>query len=84
MQGHLPQLLASVDGEATQKRAVIEAAQGIRNADLLALEVAEQLPVDILHKKRQKEIAKQVVSEPNTVLEGGQLDRAFYEERLKG
>lgn len=42
------------------------------------------MPVDLLYKKRQKEIAKKVVSEPNTAFEDGKVDRVFYEKHLKG
>ena len=55
----------------------------MRNEDILAYEVAKKLPHTVLSKQRQRAIIEQVVNEPSA-LTGGNIDREFYEENLKG
>ncbi|KRG13347.1 hypothetical protein ACA30_15730 [Virgibacillus soli] len=83
LQGEIAGLIGGIEGNATHKQAIISAVQDIRNSDLLAAKVAEQLPRSVLESQRIDDIAKWAVSEPGAMRDGG-IDREFYEEHLKG
>lgn len=80
LQGEITGLLAGIEGNQTYKQAVIAAVQDIRNEDLLAVKVAEQLPYTVLTKQRRDDIVQQVMSETSSVFRGGSLTREQYEE----
>ena len=85
LQGHIAGLIGGIDGNESDKLLIIEAVQDIRNSDLLAVKVAEQLPTSVLGKQRIDDIARRVVQdEASSALKGGGIDREFYEEHLKG
>ncbi|GIN58091.1 hypothetical protein J8TS2_24100 [Lederbergia ruris] len=83
LQGEIAGLIGGIEGNATHKQAIISAVQDIRNSDLLAVKVAEQLPHSVLTMQRVEDIAKRVAREPGAMRDGG-IDREFYEEHLKG
>lgn len=84
LQGEIVRVLSTVDDDYyTYKQAVISAVQDVRNPDLLAYEVAKQLPHTVLSKQRQRAIVEQVVNEPSAIMGGG-IDKKFYEEYIKG
>lgn len=84
LQSEIVRVLEQVsDDYYTSKQAVISAVQDVRNEDLLAYEVAKQLPHTVLTKQRQRAIVEQVVNEPSAMTGGG-IDREFYEEYIKG
>lgn len=84
LQSQIVDVLNSVDNDYYPgKQAVIAAVQDVRNEDLLAYEVAKQLPHTVLTKQRQRAIVEQVVNEPSAMTGGG-IDREFYEEYIKG
>lgn len=83
LQGEIAGLIGGIEGNATDKQAIISAVQDIRNSDLLAAKVAEQLPHSVLTMQRVEDIAKRVAREPGAMRDGG-IDREFYEEHLKG
>src|SRR5690625_3859108 len=60
LQAHAGELLTNVD-DATDKRKLIQAMKEVRNPDLLAVEVARQLPYTVLTMQNISEIAKKVV-----------------------
>lgn len=79
LQAQAGQLLANVD-DTNDRRELINAMQEVRNPDLLAVEVAKQLPHTVLTMQRISDIAKQVAREmPGSA----GLTREFYEEHLK-
>lgn len=80
LQAHAGELLANVD-DATDKRKLIDAMKEVRNPDLLAVEVAKQLPHTVLTMQRVREIAKKVAR--NEMQGMGGVTRDFYEEHLK-
>lgn len=80
LQGQASQLLAYID-DPSDKRSVIEAMQDIRNSDLLAVKVAEQLPHTVLTKQRIHDIAKQAANKSMPGTDG--VTREFYEKHLK-
>lgn len=82
LQSQAGELLANVD-DATDKRKLINAMQEVRNPDLLALEVANQLPYTVLTMQRINDISKKVVSESTFSQADGGIDREFYEKHLK-
>lgn len=83
LQGEIVRVLAQVsDDYYSDKQAVIAAVQDVRNPDLLAYEVAKQLPHTVLSKQRQRAIIEQVVNEPSAMTGG--IDKEFYEEYIKG
>lgn len=84
LQKEIGGVLASVsDDHSIAKMGVISAVQDIRNGDLLAYEVAKQLPISVKPiAQRHREIADQVVRESNSQTSG--MDREFYEKHLKG
>lgn len=57
LQAHAGELLTYVD-DATDKRKLIDAMKEVRNPDLLAVEVAKQLPHTVLTMQRVREIAR--------------------------
>lgn len=57
LQANASQLLANID-DASDKRKLIDAMQEVRNPDLLALEIAKQLPHTVLTMQRVREIAR--------------------------
>lgn len=81
LQANASQLLANID-EPSDKRKLITAMQEVRNPDLLALEVAKQLPYSVLTMQNISDIAKRVVSEQMHT--AGGIDKEFYEKHLKG
>lgn len=85
LQREIGGVLASVsDDYMTDKQSIISAVQDVRKGDLLAYEVARQLPVSVKPiAQRHKELAEQVVSE-SSALYGGNIDREFYEKHIKG
>lgn len=84
LQSEIVRVLEQVsDDYYTDKQAVISAVQDVRNPDLLAYEVAKQLPHTVLSKQRQRAIIEQVVNEP-TAMTGGDIDKEFYQKYLKG
>lgn len=84
LQGEIVRVLSTVDDDYyTGKQAVISAVQDVRNPDLLAYEVAKQLPHTVLTKQQQRAIIEQVVNEPSAMTGGG-IDKEFYEEYIKG
>lgn len=84
LQGEIVRVLEQVsDDYYTDKQAVIAAVQDVRNPDLLAYEVAKQLPRTVLTKQQQRAIIEQVVNEPSA-LTGGDIDKEFYQKYLKG
>lgn len=82
LQRHASELLTHVD-DATDKRKLIDAMQEVRNPDLLALEVAKQLPYSVLTMQNISDIAKKVVKDNQLNASGG-MTREFYEEYIKG
>ena len=85
LQREIGGVLASVsDDYITDKQSIIAAVQDVRNSDLLAYEVARQLPFSVKPEaERHKGIAERVVNEPSA-LYGGDIDREFYEKHIKG
>lgn len=84
LQSEIVRVLSTVDEDYyTGKQTVIAAVQDVRNPDLLAYEVAKQLPHTVLTKQRIKSIAESVVNE-SSAMTGGGIDREFYEKHLKG
>lgn len=84
LQSEIVRVLEQVgDDYYTDKQAVIAAVQDVRNPDLLAYEVAKQLPHTVLSKQRQRAIIEQVVNEPSAMT-GGNVDKEFYEKYIKG
>lgn len=81
MQSKIGVLLSEL--ESSDKQKLVSAVQDIRNSDLLAVKVAEQLPHSVLTMQRIQDIAKRVVEETGAMRDGG-IDREFYEEHLKG
>ncbi|MDY0409968.1 hypothetical protein ACFFIS_04740 [Virgibacillus soli] len=82
MQSKISALLSELD--ATDKHKLVSAVQNIRNSDLLAVKVAEQLPHSVLTQQRIHDLAKQVVAESTFSQAQGGIDRDFYEKHLKG
>lgn len=82
LQANASQLLANVN-DATDKRKLIQAMQEVRNKDLLAVEVAKQLPYSVLTMQNISDIAKKVVKDNQLNASGG-MTREFYEEYIKG
>lgn len=79
MQSLVPKLF---DGLSQRdKNRLATAVQDIRNGDLLAVKVAEQLPHTVLTKRRRDDIVKQVMSQSNAT---DSISREFYEKHLKG
>lgn len=84
LQGYIAEILKDIDGHILQKQAVISAVQDVCNEDLLAYEVAKQLPASVKPIEAfYEEIAKKVVNEPSA-LSGGGINKEFYEEYIKG
>lgn len=84
LQGQIVRVLEQVgDDYYADKQAVIAAVQDVRNPDLLAFEVAKQLPHTVLTKQRQRAIVEQVINEPSAIT-GGDIDKEFYQKYLKG
>lgn len=84
LQGEIVRVLSTVDDDYHKdKQAIISAVQDIRNSDLLAYEVAKQLPHTVLTKQRIKRIAESVVK-GDADREIGGIDREYYEDHLKG
>lgn len=84
LQSEIVRVLEQVsDDYYSGKQAVIAAVQDVRNPDLLAYEVAKQLPYTVLSKQRRRAIVEQVVNEPSA-LTGGNIDKEFYEKHFKG
>ena len=81
LQGQASQLLANID-DVTDKRRLINAMKEVRNRDLLALDVARQLPHSVLTMQNISDISKQVVKENELHATGG-VTREFYEKHLK-
>ena len=84
LQSEILPVLANVDDDkyGIDKQSVIAAVQSVRNPDLMAHEVAKQLPASVLTKQRIYDMAKQVVSE-SSALGGGGIDEEFYAKYLK-
>ncbi|MEZ7173551.1 hypothetical protein [Sporosarcina sp. OR05] len=61
LQGKVAGLLSGIEGSTREKTAVVNAVQDVRNSDLLAVKVAEQLPKSVLEKQRISDIVKKVV-----------------------
>lgn len=80
LQAHAGELLTNVD-DATDKRKLIQAMKEVRNPDLLAVEVAKQLPHTVLTMQNISDIAKKVAR--NEMHGMGGVTREFYEEHLK-
>lgn len=80
LQAHAGGLLTHVD-DATDKRKLIDAIKEVRNPDLLAVEVAKQLPHTVLTMQNISDIAKKVAR--NEMQGSGGVTREFYEEHLK-
>src|SRR5690625_1195425 len=80
LQAQASQLLADID-DVGEKRKLISAMQEVRNSDLLAVNVAKQLPHSVLTKQRVHDIAKRVAGE--SMHATGGIDREFYEKYLK-
>src|SRR5699024_12285238 len=59
LQANASQLLVNID-DVKDKRKLINAMQEVRNPDLLALEVANQLPRTVLTMQRDREIYKKI------------------------
>src|SRR5699024_4760764 len=57
LQSHIGGLLASIENTADKNR-IIDAVRTVKNEDAIAYDVAKQLPVDILTKKRVADIAR--------------------------
>lgn len=81
LQANASQLLANID-DAGDKRKLINAMQEVRNKDLLAVEVARQLPHSVLTMQNISDISKQVVKDKELHSTGG-MTRDFYEKHLK-
>ena len=80
LQRHASELLANVDDDR-DKRKLIDAMKEVRNKDLLAVEVAKQLPHTVLTMQNISDIAKKVAR--NEMQGSGGVTREFYEEHLK-
>lgn len=81
LQGQAGRLLANVD-DTNDRRKLINAMQEVRNPDLLAVEVAKQLPHSVLTMQNVSDIAKRVVKDNELHAKGG-INREFYEKHLK-
>jgi len=81
LQANASQLLVNID-DVKDKRKLINAMQEVRNPDLLALEVANQLPRTVLTMQRVREIAKKTAVESIFSHQQG-IGLEFYEEHLK-
>ena len=77
MQSQIGRLLDGL--EDVDKRKLVQAVQDVRNEDILALDVARQLPHSVLTKQRIRDIAKGVVSDDGQE----SIGRDFYEKYLK-
>ena len=60
LQDNAGQILANIDDDVSRRK-VARAIQEVRNPDLLAETMTQQLPVDVLHKQRIEKMAKKVV-----------------------
>ena|SRR5699024_2541459 len=60
LQDNAGQILANIEDEVS-KRKVARAIQEVRNPDLLAETMTQQLPIDVLHMQRIEKMAKKVV-----------------------
>ena len=60
LQDNAGQILANIEDDK-DKREVARAIQEVRNPDLLAETMTQQLPIDVLHKQRIEKMAKKVV-----------------------
>lgn len=84
LQSYIPALLSEINGEEGLKAEIIREVQNIRNSDLLAVKVAEQLPHSVLTKQRIDDIARKVAQDDTgSALRGSEIDREFYEKHLK-
>lgn len=84
LQSYIPALLSAVDDEEGLKAEIIREVQNIRNSDLLAVKVAEQLPHSVLTKQRIDDIARKVAQDDaGSALRSSEIDREFYEKHLK-
>src|SRR5690606_3602758 len=81
MQSKIGVLLSEL--ESSDKQKLVSAVQDIRNSDLLAIKVAEQLPFSVLTKQRISDAARKSVENHNSAFGGGYIDREFYEKHLK-
>lgn len=84
LQSQILPVLASVDDDkyGIDKRNVITAVQSVKNPDIMAHEVAKQLPHTVLTKQRISDIAAETVRNSHNETSG--MDREFYEKHLKG
>ena len=60
LQDNAGQILANIEDDK-DKREVARAIQEVRNPDLLAETMTQQLPIDVLHKQRIDKMAKKIV-----------------------
>src|SRR5690625_4030375 len=82
LQRHASELLTHVDDDR-DKRKLIDAIKEVRNPDLLAVEVARQMPHTVLTMQNISDLAKKVVRENELGGSMGGVTRDFYEEHLK-
>src|SRR5699024_1515291 len=80
LQTHIGGILASIDAEPDKKR-IIDAVTTVKNEDAIAYDVAKQLPVDILTKKRVTDIAQHTALNNKSIF--GDSSGITQEEYLK-
>src|SRR5699024_9653187 len=80
LQSHIGGLLASIDAEPDKKR-IIDAITTVKNEDAIAYDVARQLPVDILTKKRVADIARNAALNSKSIF--GDSSGITHDEYLK-
>src|SRR5699024_6376811 len=80
LQTHIGGLLASINKEPDKKR-IIDAVRTVKNHDAVAYDVAKQLPVDILTKKRVADIARHTALNSKSIF--GDSSGITYDEYIK-
>src|SRR5699024_7689747 len=80
LQSHINGLLASIDKGPDKKR-IIDAVRTVKNHDAVAYDVAKQLPVDILTKKRVADIARHAALNNKSIF--GKSSGITHDEYLK-
>lgn len=82
LQPYILDLAAKAD--AQHKSMIITEIRNVKNHDLLAVKVAEQLPPTSLEKKRISDIAKKAARVPNAAFKRDRITPEIYEKYLKG
>ena len=77
---HTPKLISGADSQS--REAIIKAVQAVKNADMLAYKIAEQLPRTVLTKQYITDVARSVTRGAKDDERSG-ITREMYEKHLK-